>query len=136
MGHWKMSLGRGRWIPLLALLWAAATACSMRETPRNMPPTPADVRLAKADVEAAFAQLPGDPVAFRKIARKALPPLREALQKWSMEAEGVEVRNTLRSWSIEAGMVETAVTALPDRPSDADCRPIREAWDRLRAKLP
>jgi hypothetical protein len=123
------------WCLLLGALPLLLATCTVRET-SNMPTPPDPVRTATQQVDAAFAQGHGAPLAFRKSAAEAVPKLRIALFAWSNDAQGVDVRSRIRGWSIMAGQIETSVGALPPRPTSEDCRPVLEAWQALRAQLP
>jgi hypothetical protein len=120
---------------VLAVLLVPQPGCSMKEV-RNVPPFPEAVRTGLAEAEAAFAMAKDAPVPFRKAAATALPKLRRALDTWANAAEGIDIRNRIRGWMIEAGLVETAVDALPERPTSEECRSALASWRDFRSQLP
>jgi hypothetical protein len=125
----------GRWTSLAVPLVALVAGCSMSGT-RNLPAVPPEVRSGVQDVESAFASAKTDPPTFVKLAKEALPRLREAMQRWQQSAPNVEHRSKIRAWALQAGQVETAVMQLPAQPSPADLKPVRDAWAGFRASLP
>ena len=120
---------------VLAVLLVPQLGCSMKEV-RNIPPFPEAVRTGLTEAEAAFAMAKDAPVPFRKAAAAAMPKLRRALDAWANAAEGIDIRNRIRGWMIEAGLLETAVNALPERPTSEECRAVLASWRDFRSQLP
>ncbi len=129
---------QGRWKTasfVLVVLLVPQLGCSMKEV-RNIPPLPEGVRAGLTEADAAFAMAKDAPVPFRKAATAALPKLRRALDLWGNTVEGTDIRNRVRGWAIEAGLVESAVAALPERPTSEECRTVLASWRDFRSQLP
>jgi hypothetical protein len=135
MRQGERTWGVGHWGSLAAPLVALLAGCAPT-APRDVPPMPADVRAEVREVEAAFASAKTDPPTFVKLAKEALPRLREALQRWNETAPNPAHRSAIRGWALQAGQVETAVAQLPAAPSPAELRTVRDAWTSFRGALP
>jgi hypothetical protein len=102
----------------------------------DLPPMPAEVKLAVDNVDAAFAAAAGNAAGFRRAAAATLPALRRELDAWSAKTSGNEARGIIRGWMFEAGQIESGLSLLGPTPRPDECQPLVQAWRRLRGKMP